>query len=217
MYGSSSPARTRPPASRCLVSDTAVPPITLSQVKGPEFHRLWGSDTPPRLPTDGARPPEAQYFPMPGGYRLGFFTLPPDGQEIPPDLDIAAMLAEVAEKLPGMFDVNEPDNPGMHTTDTVDFEVVLSGEVWLELDDGAEVHLSRATASCRTAPATPGTTRAQSRAPCSWPSSAPHASPVSASRLSGGAAGRPGRALAASKAAASAMSWGFSTNVSGSH
>ena len=124
-----------------FVSDTAVPPITLSQVKGPEFHRLWGSDTPPRLPTDGTRPAQAQYFPGPGGYRLGFFTLPPDGQEIAADFDLTAMLAEVAEKLPGMFDVNEPDNPGMHTTDTVDFEVVLSGEVWLELDDGAEVHL----------------------------------------------------------------------------
>jgi quercetin dioxygenase-like cupin family protein len=29
----------------------------------------------------------------------------------------------------------------MHTTDTIDFELVVSGEVWLELDDGKEVHL----------------------------------------------------------------------------
>jgi quercetin dioxygenase-like cupin family protein len=29
----------------------------------------------------------------------------------------------------------------MHTTPTIDFEVVLSGEVVLELDDGAEVTL----------------------------------------------------------------------------
>jgi quercetin dioxygenase-like cupin family protein len=29
----------------------------------------------------------------------------------------------------------------MHTTSTIDFEVVLEGEVWLELDDGKEVHL----------------------------------------------------------------------------
>ena len=29
----------------------------------------------------------------------------------------------------------------MHTTATIDFEVVLEGEVWLELDDGEEVHL----------------------------------------------------------------------------
>jgi quercetin dioxygenase-like cupin family protein len=30
----------------------------------------------------------------------------------------------------------------MHTTHTVDFGVVISGEIWLELDDGAEVHLT---------------------------------------------------------------------------
>ncbi|GIR35368.1 MAG: hypothetical protein CM15mP49_07530 [Actinomycetota bacterium] len=30
----------------------------------------------------------------------------------------------------------------MHTTDTVDYEFVISGEVVLELDDGAEVTLS---------------------------------------------------------------------------
>ena len=29
----------------------------------------------------------------------------------------------------------------MHTSDTIDFEYVLTGEVWLELDDGQEVHL----------------------------------------------------------------------------
>jgi quercetin dioxygenase-like cupin family protein len=32
----------------------------------------------------------------------------------------------------------EPDDPGMHTTDTIDLEVILRGEVILELDDGAE-------------------------------------------------------------------------------
>ena len=33
----------------------------------------------------------------------------------------------------------ETDDPGMHTTDTIDLEVILSGEaVILELDGGAE-------------------------------------------------------------------------------
>ena len=40
-----------------------------------------------------------------------------------------------------MIDVLELDHPGMHTTDTVDFDVVVSGEVYLELDDGVEVLL----------------------------------------------------------------------------
>lgn len=30
----------------------------------------------------------------------------------------------------------ELEHPGMHTTDTIDYEVVLSGKVWLELEDG---------------------------------------------------------------------------------
>ena len=45
------------------------------------------------------------------------------------------------EKLPGLLAYLEPDNPGMHTTDTIDFEVVLEGTVTLELDDGAIVTL----------------------------------------------------------------------------
>ena len=37
-----------------------------------------------------------------------------------------------------MGDSMERDEPGMHTTATVDYGIVLSGEVVLELDDGAE-------------------------------------------------------------------------------
>ena len=124
-----------------FVSDTEVAPVTLSQIVGPEFHRLWGADVAPTLPTDGTPPAQPTYFPPTGGFRIGLFTLPPADAPVPPDLDPAALFAEMAEKLPGMADVMEPDHPGMHTTDTVDFEIVLSGEVFLELDDGAEVHL----------------------------------------------------------------------------
>ena len=37
----------------------------------------------------------------------------------------------------------EPGNaPDMHVTQTIDYAVVMSGEIDMELDDGAEVHLS---------------------------------------------------------------------------
>ena len=39
--------------------------------------------------------------------------------------------------------VLDQSDPGMHTTDTIDFEVVLEGTIVLELDDGAEVPLAR--------------------------------------------------------------------------
>jgi mannose-6-phosphate isomerase-like protein (cupin superfamily) len=124
-----------------FVSDERVDPVTLRMLPGAEFHRMWASDAPVSLPTDGAASPAPSYFPPSGGYRFALFTIGPDEATVPPDLDLAAALAEMAEKLPGLGEAFEPDSPGMHTTDTVDFDVVLSGEVWLELDDGAEVHL----------------------------------------------------------------------------
>jgi mannose-6-phosphate isomerase-like protein (cupin superfamily) len=53
----------------------------------------------------------------------------------------SAQLEEMEQKLPGLMKPMEPDHPGMHTSDSFDFDVVVSGEVVLELDDGAEVVL----------------------------------------------------------------------------
>jgi len=124
-----------------IVADKEVDPITVSLLPGTQFHRLWGSNSTPTLPTDGTPPDQASYFPPPGGYRFGFFTLGPDSESLPDDLDLGAALVELGTKLPGLAEAMEPDNPGMHTTDTVDLDLVVSGDVWLELDDGEELHL----------------------------------------------------------------------------
>jgi mannose-6-phosphate isomerase-like protein (cupin superfamily) len=124
-----------------FVGDEQVEPTTLQLLPGAEFHEMWGADEAVTLPTDGARPPAPRYFPPAGGFRFLFFTLGPDDVTTPADLDIPAALRELGEKLPGLGEAMEPASPGMHTTDTVDFDVVISGEVWLELDDGAEVQL----------------------------------------------------------------------------
>jgi len=125
-----------------FVSDEAVAPIVLDLLPGSEFHRLWGGDEAPHFPDDGTQPPAGQYFPPLGGFRFGLFTVPPDGGAgVPEGLDIAAAIADLEAKLPGLGAHMEPGEPGMHTTATVDFEVVLSGAVTLELDDGAKVTL----------------------------------------------------------------------------
>lgn len=126
-----------------FVRDSRVEPVTLSLFPGYEFHRLWGSDSAPALPTDGTPPSQPRYFPPRHGFRFGFFTIPPNSvtraeREL---LNTPANLQELQLKLPGMLDVLERDQPGMHTTDTIDYDVVVSGEVFLELDGGAEVHL----------------------------------------------------------------------------
>lgn len=124
-----------------FVSDDEVEPVTLTSRPGAEFHRLWGADGVPHLPTDGTPTAQHAYFPPAGGFRWGFFTLPPASERPAGQLDLEAALREWEDKLPGMVQHMEPDHPGMHTTGTVDFEVVLSGEIVLELDDGVEVTL----------------------------------------------------------------------------
>lgn len=126
-----------------FVSDELVPPVTPSLLPGNQFHQLWGGDEPPHFPDSGSRPEAPQYFPPVGGFRFGWFTVPPDGGAgVPADINIHAALAELEEKLPGLAGHVEPGNPGMHTTATIDFEVVLSGSCTLELDDGAVVDLA---------------------------------------------------------------------------
>ena len=126
-----------------FVGDEQIAPVTLALLPGSEFHRFWGADSILTFPDDGSRPDAPRYFPPVGGFRFGFFTIPPDGGVgAPPDLDLGAALAEFEEKLPGMGEYLELDQPGMHTTASVDYGVVLSGQATLELDDDAKVVLN---------------------------------------------------------------------------
>jgi mannose-6-phosphate isomerase-like protein (cupin superfamily) len=126
------------PVGAAVVNDEPVAPITVGLMPGAEFHALWGSDSSVSLPTAGRQPEAKGWFPPVGGFRFGLVTLGPDSAGLPADFDLEAGITEVAERLPGMVDVLEPDNPGMHTTYTVDLVVVVSGEVWLELDHGQQ-------------------------------------------------------------------------------
>ncbi len=128
-----------------FVADEQVDGDTLAVMPGYEFLTLWSGDSPPSLPADGKPSTGLAYFPPEAGYRFIFVTFPPDTQAgaPPADLDMQQAMDDVNEKLPGMMEHMEPDNPGMHTTDTVDLDVVLAGDIWLELDDGAEAHLTR--------------------------------------------------------------------------
>ena len=57
------------------------------------------------------------------------------------EVDREAMLREIAEKWPSLLTVADPSRgPGMHRTETLDLLTVVSGEVWLVLEEG-EVHL----------------------------------------------------------------------------
>jgi mannose-6-phosphate isomerase-like protein (cupin superfamily) len=126
-----------------FVSDERIEPVTLALMPGAMFQRVWGSDVVPTVPADGTEPKAPRYFPPPGGFRFAFFTVGPASAtaSLPADFDLGGALAELEERLPGLAEHLEPDDPGMHTTQTIDVDLVVSGEVVLELDDGAEVVL----------------------------------------------------------------------------
>jgi quercetin dioxygenase-like cupin family protein len=131
-------------------SDEVVPAETLAMMPGAEFYQVWGTEGTLRSPVTDASPNNHTFFPGPGGTRFGLLTFPPetatDPDAPPPDeATVNALTAEAEEKLPGLVGVFEPDAPGMHQTVTVDYAIVVEGELWLELDDGAEVHLPTGT------------------------------------------------------------------------
>jgi mannose-6-phosphate isomerase-like protein (cupin superfamily) len=124
-----------------FVSDETVEPVETTMMPQFQAHLLWGGDKTPQFPDDGSMPEWHTYFPPIGGFRFGIFSVAPETTAAPDGLDMDAAAEEVEAKLPGLLRYLDPSDPGMHTTDTIDFEVVLEGTVVLELDDGAEVTL----------------------------------------------------------------------------
>ncbi len=123
-----------------LVSDESMDPIRATLLGEGGLYGLWGSDEPVKLPQGDSPPPTTGWFPPADGFRFAVVEFGPEGPP-PPDLDLGQAVAELSSKVPGLVETLEPDNPTMHTTDTIDFNFVVSGEIWLELDDGAETLL----------------------------------------------------------------------------
>ena len=97
---------------------------------------IWQTAPSPEVDVDEAAPVGTPAHPGPGQTVLMVVDIPPDSVMAAPDFDGAAAAAEQIEHLPGLGERFEVDNPGMHTTDSVDYGIVLQGKIWLDLDDG---------------------------------------------------------------------------------
>jgi mannose-6-phosphate isomerase-like protein (cupin superfamily) len=117
-----------------FVRDERLQPIERPGV-GYSF-RFWSANQAAVYPNSGENPRAPDYFPPVGGVRFFTTTLTPQGGR--PASDTAG----TSEPETGLAEVMERDAPGMHTTNSTDFGLVISGQVALELDDGAEVLLS---------------------------------------------------------------------------
>jgi hypothetical protein len=95
------------------------------------------------VPWDGRNVADGRKSVLPdiGETRLMMVTFPPDSVMMSPHFDPAAAGAEYMSRLPGLAERFEPESPGMHTTDTVDYGILIDGEISLELDDGKVIAL----------------------------------------------------------------------------
>jgi len=126
-----------------FLSDGQVPNShEFASMPGQAQIRVWftpgppGATPPATEPTDNTGP----VLPGPGGASFVIVQYAPDSVLTAPDFDPAAAGQEMATYAPDLAEVFEPG--GMHLTPSVDYGVVLTGEVWLELDDGAQTRLS---------------------------------------------------------------------------
>jgi hypothetical protein len=127
-----------------VVSDGPAPrAASYRSVPGFESALIWSTAAQATVgagtPRDDS--PRATFVPGPSETRLMIVSFPPDAVMMRADFDPAAFGAEFAANAPGLAERFEMDHPGMHTTDSIDYDVVLEGELVLELDDGKEVTL----------------------------------------------------------------------------
>ena len=111
--------------------------------------QVWATEEVPVLPAPGGDPTLERYlfFSGPGGTPFLIARFPAAAAR---GVDAEAANQEFFAHFPGLAELMEPVNPGMHASHTVDYGVVLSGEVDLELDDRVVKRLKAGTAACRT-------------------------------------------------------------------
>ena len=126
------------PSGSSEVVSVSPPPRTsvFQHIPGMVSRLVWATAPVPTLPFDGADPTAAvtSFVPGPGETRFIVVTFPPDAVFVAASFDPEAAARENLAISPGLAERFEPD--GMHTTPTVDYGIVLDGEIWLELDDG---------------------------------------------------------------------------------
>jgi hypothetical protein len=134
-----------PDGKSIFVSDAAAPRSTaFKHVPGFVTTLMWETAPGATVPAAAGDPSVAapSWVPGPGGTNLMVVTFPPDAVMMSPGFDPMAAGGEYMQVLPGLAEKFEMDNPGMHTTDSVDYAVLMEGEIHLELDDGATKQLA---------------------------------------------------------------------------
>jgi hypothetical protein len=129
-----------------VVSDSGPGFTLVNEPRASRAHELWATEANPpvvgRVMADPAG--RALGFPGPGGTIFRFADIDPDpfspgaGEEAPSDAEVARAVATFPD---GLSQWKPGVHPGMHRTESIDYAVVLDGEIDMLLDVG-EIHLT---------------------------------------------------------------------------
>jgi hypothetical protein len=124
-----------------VVSDGPAPRShDFRHVPGMSTTMLWATAAGEPASSADPTPEVRSQLPRPDGTCFVIVRFPPD--DVLRDVDPVAADAEHRMASPGIAERFEPDAPGMHVTDSVDYVLVLDGEIWLELGNEEMVRLT---------------------------------------------------------------------------
>jgi mannose-6-phosphate isomerase-like protein (cupin superfamily) len=131
-------------AGKSVVVQNGVAPriVSTETLPGLALVEVWATDKIPPLPVSpiDLTTTMKSFVPGAGGTRFRIVQFPAARNRA---FDQEAFRREFLAKAPGLAEAMELQDSGMHTTASVDYGVVISGEITLELDDGAMVRLKQ--------------------------------------------------------------------------
>jgi mannose-6-phosphate isomerase-like protein (cupin superfamily) len=129
-------------AGRAIIQSDAPPDRVKSLANnGPTFYEIWNTrDTPAPIDRRSGEPPESQLTlaPPPRGTRIRILDIPPENQEMS-QVDAARArehFAEIGAAGASTHADTGSRHPFMHRTESIDYGIVLDGEITLLVDEG---------------------------------------------------------------------------------
>lgn len=124
---------------RAVVAIEGVPPtvVALAHIPGTVFHELWQTDRVPMTIDNGPDPTlgPLKLPPPSAGARIRIVDIPPDTPEFLAQgaQRVAEAFASIGDRAASTVRADSP-HPLMHRTQTLDFGIVIEGELVLVLD-----------------------------------------------------------------------------------
>jgi hypothetical protein len=120
-----------------FIKDGAAPHVRCRSPGSTIVTEIWRTDSAPADNTGEDDPTIGPYSLTPGaGSVFRIIVYPPDSQRL---AALASERAELKDDGSGRMkalDKGNPRHPGFHKTDTIDYAIVLKGEIWALMDEG---------------------------------------------------------------------------------